>query len=427
MANIKFTLNGGKTTPENTKHYPIYLRYVLGRYFDFRASIGFKVLPEWWNADEQKVRRLAIVKNQSDINGLIAGLTKYFEDFENQNKRNGITPDRAEVKKYYLAYFKKPIDKTKRTNLFESIDEQINHAVKNNTVTHGTIKSYKTTKNILILFNKKNYKIDFENIELDFYFDFVQWCEKKNLSKNYIGKHIKTLKTFMSYAVENGYTKNESFLSKRFKVLKEDADNVYLSETELQLLWKQDLIHLPRHESARDLFLIGAYTGLRVSDYNRLKKHNLKTVRGVQMINVATKKTGQDVSIPVHPIVRAILNRNDGEPPKQLLDQQINELIKEVAETVGIDNVEYVTRTVGGKKVTTKHYKFELVKTHTARRSFCSNAYLSGMSPIDIMTISGHKTESAFMKYIKLSAQDVAIKMSSHPFFTGSTALKMVR
>ena len=426
MANIKYTLNGGKTTPDANKFYPIYLRYVMGRNFDFRASIGFKVLPDWWNAEEQKVRRLAIIKNHSDINGLIAGLTKHFEDYQNLNKRNGIIPSRSDVKKHYESYFTKPADKQNKLSLFDSIEEQIQHATEHGTVSSGTIKSYKTTKEILILFNKNKYKIDFDKIDLEFYFDFVQWCEGKTLSKNYIGKHIKTIKTFMQYAVDNGYTNNESFRSKKFRVLKEDVHNVYLTEEELQALWKEDLSKLPRHERARDLFLIGAYTGLRISDYNRLKKHNIKTIQGVEMIQITTAKTGKEVSIPIHPVVRAILNKNDGEPPQRLPDQHINYLIKEVTQSAGIDSIEYTSQTIGGKKVMQKKYKFELVKSHTARRSFCSNAFLAGMSPIDIMRISGHRTESAFMKYIKLSSEDVAIKMSMHPFFSDSSPLKMV-
>mgnify|MGYP000017617347 CR=1 FL=1 len=426
MANIKFTLNGGKKTPDKSKYYPIYLRYVLGRHFDFRASIGFKVLPDWWNADEQKVRRLAVIKNQSKINSLITNLTKHFEDYEGSNKRDGIIPSRADVKKHYDSYFTKPEDNPKKLSLFDSIEEQIKHAKEHGTVSSGTVKSYKTTKEILILFNKNKYKVDFEKIDLEFYFDFVQWCESKNLSKNYIGKHIKTIKTFMQFAIDNEYTTNESFRSKKFKVLKEDVHNVYLTEDELQALWKLDLTTLPRHERARDLFLIGAYTGLRISDYNRLRKHNVKTVQGVEMIQITATKTGKEVSIPIHPIVKAILNKNDGEPPQRLPDQHINYLIKEVAQSAGIDSIEYTSQTIGGKNVMLKKYKFELVKSHTARRSFCSNAFLAGMSPIDIMRISGHRTESAFMKYIKLSSEDVAIKMSTHPFFSESSSLKIV-
>jgi hypothetical protein len=33
------------------------------------------------------------------------------------------------------------------------------------------------------------------------------------------------------------------------------------------------------------------------------------------------------------------------------------------------------------------------------------------------MKITGHKTEKAFMRYIKISAEDNAKKLLTHPFF----------
>lgn len=63
--------------------------------------------------------------------------------------------------------------------------------------------------------------------------------------------------------------------------------------------------------------------------------------------------------------------------------------------------------------------KYELIKTHTARRTGCTNMYLAGIPVIDIMKISGHKTEKEFMKYIKVSKLETAQNLSRHPCFTG--------
>ena len=199
-----------------------------------------------------------------------------------------------------------------------------------------------------------------------------------------------------------------------------------LTEEELLSMWSLDLAHLPQHEIARDLFLIGSYTGLRISDYNRLEKQNISKVRGIDMIKIITKKTKRAVSIPLHPIVRAILDKNNGELPKKIADQTLNYLIKDVARDAGIDSIIHEKKKIKGKVVLIKKYKFEKVMSHTSRRNFCSNAYLSGMNPIDIMSISAHTTEKAFMTYIKLGPDDIAIKMSSHPFFKNGTALKKV-
>ena len=192
------------------------------------------------------------------------------------------------------------------------------------------------------------------------------------------------------------------------------------------ILWNRDLSKNELQERARDLFLIGAYTGLRVSDYNNLSSQHIKKVSGIDMLHVKTKKTGNVVAIPLHPIVRQILIKNDWNAPQRLADQQINDLIKEVGLDAGLDSIEYITQTKGGKQITVKKYKYELIKTHTSRRSFCTNTFLSGMNAIDIMAISGHKTERAFLTYIKVTPEQTAIRMAEHPFFKNSSHLKVV-
>jgi len=427
MANIQFRLNKGKRITDETKPQPVYLRYLLGSKVDFNASLKFRVLVENWDKEKERVKNRSSIINRNEVNQIIGNLTTYFEKFENTNMANGITPGYENVRQHFEAYFSEP---TKPKDLFDFIDLFISDAKEKNNpntgkrVTEGTIKGYNVTKNILENFSKERYKFNFDKITIDWYFDFIDYCNKKNLSHNYIGKHIKTLKTFLSSAIEQDLTKNDSY--KKFKVLKEESDNIYLTIDELNELWKVDLSKDIRKEQARDLFLIGAFTGLRVSDYNNLTYRNISEINGTRLLKVKTKKTGRVVAIPLHPIVDAILLKNNGKPPKNMPEQKLNLKIKEVCEDVGIDGIESTEITRGGLKVIEKKYRYELVKSHTARRSFCSNAYLSGMSSLDIMSISGHNTETAFMKYIKVTPEQVAIKMSEHIFFKGATALKVI-
>jgi integrase len=402
------------------------VRYRLGRAIDFNASIGTNVLIDNWDKEKNRVKNRSVIKDRTEINKLISNLTKHFEDFTNENVSKGYTPNYKEVKKHFDKYFTVAKPKQNNETLFAYIDYLINRPETNRNLSEGSIKNYRLTNTFLKRFNDEVYPIDFDSINLDWYNDFVEWCESQNLSKNYIGKHIKSLKTFMNNAVEDGKTQNLQYRSKRFIVLREDADNIYLTMDELNSLWRLDLSHEPRKEDVRNLFLIGAFTGLRVSDYNSLKDENLTTVNGVRMFKVKTQKTKKEVAIPLHPIVEQVLKQNNGKPPKSIPDQKINDIIKEVSESAGIDEVSYTTITRGGKEITKKSYKFELVKTHTARRSFCTNAYLSNMSTIDIMAISGHTTEKAFLNYIKVTPEQTAIRMSQHPFFKGQSNLKAV-
>jgi hypothetical protein len=113
-----------------------------------------------------------------------------------------------------------------------------------------------------------------------------------------------------------------------------------------------------------------------------------------------------------------ILEKYDYNPSKRA-EPYINKQIKEIAELAEIDEVIEISIPKGKKRIFVKEKKFNLVKSHTARRSFCTNAYLSGMSSLDIMQISGHKTESSFLKYIKVTPSETAERLAQSTFFQG--------
>jgi site-specific recombinase XerD len=335
------------------------------------------------------------------------------------------------VKNHFDSYFTTPeTTATRPITFFEFVDTYIEDAkTKPNPITKkplskNTIKDYVLTRNTLKQFNDEVKRFDFEDIDSDWYDDFTTWCNKRGFKDNYKGKHIKTLKTFLNYALEHNLTTNRNHQKRAFSVFKEDTDSIYLNLDELNAIWQLDLTNEPTKERARDLFLIGCFTGLRVSDYNNLKTSSIREINGVKMFVVKTKKTKKTVAIPMHPIVDAILKKYDGIPAR-MFDQKINENIKKVVRLTGIDEPIETTATIGGLEVMQKQPKFELVTTHTARRSFCTNAYLSGMDSLDIMAISGHKTEKDFLNYIKVTPEQRAVKMSKSKFFTDGSALKV--
>lgn len=61
--------------------------------------------------------------------------------------------------------------------------------------------------------------------------------------------------------------------------------------------------------------------------------------------------------------------------------------------------------------------RYALVGSHTARRSFATNLYLSGISAGRIMLLTGHKTEEAFFRYIRINKEENAKILSEHAFF----------
>ena len=274
------------------------------------------------------------------------------------------------------------------------------------------------------------------DVNIDFYNQFQHWFYSKGYSRNYFGNIIKIVKQVYRESRVSDRLHDEHGTDHRDFIAPKDAvDNVYLDLKELEQIYglnidmavRQDATqtkaregeNIPRKiaalKRARGLFLIGCYTGLRVSDFSRLNTAHIG-----RHITIKTHKTGIPVVIPIHPVVREIIE-GGFDLTNTISDQKLNEQIKELCRLAGITNDVLVNRNEGGHNVERIYPKYKLVSSHTARRSFATNAYKSGVPTIAIMKITGHTKESTFLKYIKVSAEENAEILSRHPFFMQET------
>ena len=169
-----------------------------------------------------------------------------------------------------------------------------------------------------------------------------------------------------------------------------------------------------KQEAIKDLFIVGCLTALRYSDYSTLTRANF----GKDFITKITKKTGKKVTIPIHAFVREIYNKYDGEVSQGLTIQHFNRYIKKICQKVGINDPVTFDYTRGGKLVTETKPKYELISSHTARRSCATLLYQTGrMKTSEIMQLTGHSTEKCFFKYIKTSSEDKATQIAGDNFF----------
>ena len=146
---------------------------------------------------------------------------------------------------------------------------------------------------------------------------------------------------------------------------------------------------------------------MRFGDYSRLTKYDITD----GLIRLKQAKTSNNVVIPVHPRLCEIINRWDGAP--KVSQQKFNLIIKIICRLADI--TEMVA--IGWEKTTRYEEKCELVSSHTARRSAAINMFKAGIPTISIMKITGHKTESNFMKYIKISKEEYARLLVDNEFF----------
>lgn len=167
-------------------------------------------------------------------------------------------------------------------------------------------------------------------------------------------------------------------------------------------------------ERIRDLFVVGCLTALRYSDYSTLTADNLQNGYIVKR----TPKTNVDVKVPVHDYVKEIFAKYNGQIPSGLCIQYFNKYLKLVMREIGLHDKITFSYTEGGKLKTVTRKKWELISSHTARRSAATNKYLTGrMKTLKIMKLTGRRSEQNFFRYIRLTNDDTARSKSGDMFF----------
>jgi integrase len=412
MASANFYLK----EPNSISETPIFLQYKY-KGQKLKYYIGHSILPKMWDAKKQRVKNTNATTGTGDalINDLLMGLAgKVAETF----KGSIAAPSPFEFKKVLDDWRaeKESGGKPKKTQL--DLYGLIDMFIKNEVLNQGkeraesTTKAFKTLKGHLMDFEKRTgYKIDFETINLPFYFQYVDFLRKKRkLAPNSIGRDIKDIKTVMRMAVDMELTENLQFEKRNFAVIKEETFAAYLKEDELVQLYQFDLSGNPRLEKVRDLFVFGSFVGLRFSDFSAVKPENITLIEKELFLRVKTKKMGNRVTIPGNPIIQDIFKKYDHMPnklPRSLSNQKFNDYIKEVCKLAGLDEK-------GRLESKPDLELWECISSHSARRSFATNLYNEGFPVLDIMKITGHKTERAFLQYIKITDEDSAKKLSAH-------------
>lgn len=380
--------------------------------------------PRFWNSETQRAKQTSKFREHPEFNrrldNIASDIRTAFRNYQNEN--NGLIPA-PEAFKQILNRDIKKLDELNEKKLsfmgfFEEIIRRSKEGIRlhhktGKPITPNTLKTYVTTfKHLKEYQDIKKRKLDFQTVDLDFYIDYTEHLTKSlTLSANTIGKHIQIIKLIMNEATENGLNTNLSYKGKRFITIREESDSIYLEQSEIDELSRIDLSHDQKLDKVRDLFLIGCYTGLRYSDYSVLESKHFKN----GYIEIKQTKTGHSISIPIHKKVSEIIEKYNGDLPRSISNQKTNEYLKAIGEkTESLKAKVEKNITKGGMNTTEVYQKWELLTTHTARRSFATNQFLAGVPSLTIMAITGHKTEKSFLRYIKLTSKEHAKLMKLH-------------
>ncbi|WP_320816205.1 phage integrase SAM-like domain-containing protein [Flavobacterium sp.] len=424
MASIQYRIRS-----KANKNVSIKIRVSNGRSLSLEQNTGFSINPNDWSESNN------LPKQNNPTNKLLSSnlkkLDSYILDNLNEDLANNVLIDKYWLEDKIKSCFDR-VETTDNNVLINHIQYIIDNANTRKVKTNGgykiglsknTIKNYNIFKNIILEYQIKIKKqIHFVEITKPFVDRYTNWLiNAKNYSTNYAGKQLEMLKTICIDAEKNEikvstYSKNiqhfresdnERYIQTlSFKELEQIKNYDFTDVKKLEKFKKEnpkltkDILIAPKELiNARNWILLGCEIGQRGGDLLKITEDNIRYKGESIYLDVIQEKTNKDVTIGViEPFAIDIIKNQF---PIKIPHQKLNNYVKIICKLSGIDEV------VKGKKLNPEtnrmvlgfYPKFELIASHSFRRSFASNYYKIIPTPILINT-TGHSKESMFLKYI---------------------------
>lgn len=397
---VYFYLDSNKKNKNPKKTIYCYVRN--GREKPLILNTQEKVKPANWN----KITKRAITSGKGKFDGA-KELNLFLDSFENDIKKvireiraDNVTIEFEEIKRKLIEKY----SGKSTANIFEALDLFIK--VRENDLTASTLKKFENLKKLLTDFQNKNYtKLSFGALDLSFYDSFVNFLiYEKKLNSNSAYKNIALLKTFLAWSYDRGLNKYDYF--RKFKKKEFSVDIVTLSEKELKQIESLDLSDKEnlRLDRTRDLFLFACYTGARFSDIFNINRADIKE----NVWYLRQVKTKNITEIPLIEEAVNILNKYElyEKPLPVITNQKLNQYLKDLCKKAKLFDKVRITEQKGNQTVETVFQKYQLITTHTARRTFITLSLTKGMNSQIVMSITGHKSYNSFKKYVNLVTTD---------------------
>ena len=261
----------------------------------------------------------------------------------------------------------------------------------------------------------KTFDIDFDFFDEEGLMSYVEYLrEVKGMMNSSIEKQLSFLRWFLRWTLNKRFHDNNTFETFRPKLKKTQKKVVYLTHDELKKLQNYKIpetkLYLYR---VRDVFIFCCFTGLRHSDVYNLKRCDIKN----DYIEVTTVKTSDSLKIELNDTSRRILEKYkhyvfpDDKALPVITNQKMNQYLHELCKLAGIDDQVRQTYYKGNERIDVVKPKYELIGTHTGRRTFICNAIGMGIIPQVVMKWTGHSDYKAMKPYIDIADEIKAESM----------------
>lgn len=362
---------------------------------------------------------------------------KYFEV-------NGINPTTKQVSGKYLERTRgqmpkkeepeKPKTDTKELKFFDVFHAFVTECGEKNAWTDATYEKMAALKEDLTSFKKG---IKFSDLNESGLTAFVRYLrdekilktprKKKGDREDYdrediiglknstIRKKLDFLNWFLNWATEHGFNTHMAYKTFRPTLKETQRKVIYLNKQELEQLKSLKIPKEQAHlENVRDVFLFCCFSGLRHSDAFNLRKNDIKG----DHIEVTTVKTADSITIELNNVTRQILEKyKDFDFPGNkalpvISNQPMNRELKELCSLAGINEKIRVTTYKGNQRIDEIKEKWELIGTHTGRRTFIVNCLSLGIAPNVVMKWTGHSDYKSMKPYIDIVDKIKASEMT---------------
>jgi integrase len=409
--NISFSIEKRGT---KTSNVPIRLTLTYsGNRITFYS--GHRIDVNKWDSAKQKVKNGCFNKQRlssAQINTALSNQETLLQEIFKKYEYDGIIPDKETIKAEFnnvLHPATEKIERPKENNFWDYFDLFIKERGKQNNWTKATYTKFSAVRGHLFDFNNN---LSFDMLDETGLNDYVDFLRVKREHRNStIGKQIDFLKWFLKWATGKGYNLNNTYATFKPKLKNTQKKVIFLNRDELRQL-KAYRIPVRKNylEKVRDVFLFCCYTGLRYSDAFNLKKHDIKD----DSINITTVKTADSLVIELNEHSKKILDKYKDIPFEGnkalpvICNQKMNSYLKELCKMASINEKVRLTHYIGNQRIDEVQPKYELIGTHTGRRTFICNALGLGIPVQVVMKWTGHSDYKAMKPYIDV-ADDIKV------------------
>jgi integrase len=395
----------GINLPE--KKYPILLKYTFARGKRIAYQTGERIEATKWNDDLQRVKKNVL--NAADINDALDAIAAAAKSAEREARQTGAVLTKEELKNRLDIVTGR---QTAKTTFFEIYDHFTATESKMKSWTKGTHTKLSTIRRQLVAFEewqrkiKKSYSIDLREVNEDFFTELIEfWQTEYDLRNSTIQKNIHILRWFFNWCLK------KNLMPASFKGVKVDLKQtkkkiIFLDLAELKQIKNCEIPSQQKYlDRTRDIFIFQCFTGLRYSDLKNLKASDIKN--GCLEIS-STIKTQERVSIELNATTSDILNKYSeyqaatGYALPVPVNQDYNKFLKKLAKLAGLNEKIILVHYAGDQRIEQTFEKWQLISSHSARRSFITNGLALGIGSEVLRSWTGHKSEESFRAYYEI-------------------------